>query len=107
MGMVIITGEAVMDPPDFVLPSALKTIDEKAFKGVRATVVYIPDGVTSIGANAFANCTSLTQVRIPNGCTIDRTAFSGCWAELTIFGTPGSDAQALAQEKGYNFQIEW
>ena len=63
--------------------------------------------MTSIGANAFANCTSLTQVRIPNGCTIDRTAFSGCQAELTIFGTPGSDAEALAEEKGYNFQREW
>ena len=39
----------------------------------------IPEGVTSIGASAFANCRSLTTVVIPNGVTsIGDGAFSDC-----------------------------
>ena len=44
-----------------------------------ATSVSIPEGVTSIGAEAFYRCTSLTSVNIPNSVTcIDSFAFDGC-----------------------------
>lgn len=41
--------------------------------------VIIPDGVTSIGDEAFEHCTSLTNVTISNSVvSIGRYAFSGC-----------------------------
>lgn len=43
------------------------------------TNVIIPDGVTSIGNEAFEHCTSLTNVIIPDGViSIRRYAFRGC-----------------------------
>lgn len=49
--------------------------------------VVIPNGVTSIGRNAFENCAGLTSVAIPNGVTsIGELAFSGCTglAQVTL-----------------------
>ena len=43
------------------------------------TSVTIPNSVTSIASNAFYNCSSLTSVTIPNSVTsIGNNAFSGC-----------------------------
>ena len=52
--------------------------------------VTIPDGVTSIGACAFYNCTGLTSINIPDGVTrIGSSAFFEC-AELTSIKIPSS-----------------
>lgn len=41
--------------------------------------VTIPNSITSIGKNSFSNCTSLTNITIPNSVTsIGTEAFSGC-----------------------------
>lgn len=39
--------------PDFILPSALTQIESQAFAGTEASVVYIPENVTSISGDAF------------------------------------------------------
>ncbi|MGN0839782.1 MAG: leucine-rich repeat protein [Candidatus Ornithospirochaeta sp.] len=49
----------------------------------------IPDGVTSIGKAAFANCSNLTEIIIPNTVTsIETIAFSG--SGLTSVSIPSS-----------------
>lgn len=47
--------------------------------GKLTTNLIIPDGVTSIGSDAFNNCTGITSVSIPDSvASIGSGAFSGC-----------------------------
>ncbi len=73
-------------------------IDEYAFAGCSdLTKVEIPDSVTFIGAYAFAECTALESVKIPSGVTrIEEGTFSGC-GSLNEIDIPGS-----VQEIGAN-----
>ncbi len=63
-----------------ILPASLTAIDEEAFAGGNFNSVYIPASTTSIASGAFG----------------DRT-------EMTIYGVPGSKAEAFANRKGYLF----
>jgi len=70
------------------------------------TVVFIPDSCARIGAYAFKDCGSLTQIRIPEACTIADTAFDGCEG-VYIFGTAGSDAEEYCEShEGFTFVEE-
>lgn len=91
---------------DLALPAGTARVEAEAFAGVAAGSVYIPDGCASIGAGAFRDCPGLARIRIPAGCEVDPTAFTGC-GEITVFGTPGSPAEALCTpESGLVFAEE-
>ncbi|MBR5686328.1 MAG: leucine-rich repeat protein [Prevotella sp.] len=54
-------------------------------EGVEITEFVIPDGVTSVVADAFANCVSLTGVTItPTVTSIGNNAFGGCRSLATV-----------------------
>lgn len=65
---------------DVVIPEGVTSIGENAFKWCRSlTSVVIPDSVTSIGTYAFYDCSSLTSVTIPDSVTsIGNGAFFLC-----------------------------
>lgn len=72
---------------EVIIPDEVTSIGEEAFKDCTGlTGVTIPDSVTSIGMSAFAS-TSLTSIAIPNGVTsIGIYAFNNCanLSEVTI-----------------------
>lgn len=99
----LITITAGLSEPDMILPASLTTINQQAFTGVNAGVIYIPDGATSIGAMAFADCDALWQIRIPESVkSISETAFEGVDG-VCIFGKKSSAAEEFAESKGFGF----
>ena len=74
-----------------VIPSdgSVTSIGSEAFYNCTGlTSIEIPDNVTSIGDNAFAFCTGLTSVIIGSGVTsIGEYAFGGCIGLASIYYT--------------------
>ena len=78
------TGELVLGCSRSVIPNdgSVRSIGRYAFYN-RAGLekIVIPEGVTEIIFRAFANCTSLREVKLPESLrTIDEAAFLGCSA---------------------------
>ena len=87
--------------PDFVTPSSLKTIEEEAFSGTKARFVWLSDSVETIGSSAFAGCSSLKYVYVPNDCgSIGTGAFP---VNTVIIGYYGTVAEDFANQPGYTF----
>ena len=88
---------------DVTIPSRYKgkpvtMIDHAAFFNSVVTSVTIPDSVTSIGDNAFANCSQLTNISIPNSVTsIGFSAFEHCTSlkSITLPSSLRSISEAL------------
>lgn len=130
---VIVDGEQTTPLEHFTFEFDGNTMAMKVtdFDSDYTGAVVIPDSyddsmVSTIGANAFADCTGITEVTIPaylyiieanafNNCTalekvtfysmeatIDDSAFAGCSSALTFYAYPYSDAAKYAEVRGIN-----
>ena len=87
---------------DLILPAGLQAIAAESFFAVSAKAAVVPDGVQSIGDQAFASCANLYQIYIPSSVrSISESAFSGCPALTYICCPEGSTAAAYARAHGY------
>lgn len=94
---------AVWAQPDFVLPTALTTIENEAFANCAFRFAALSENTDTIGKNAFANCPNLKYIYIPEDCLwIDRYAFTSVTG-LTILGVDGSYAKTYAKQVGFTF----
>ena len=75
----------------YIIPNSITSIGNQAFRDCSALVsITIPNSVTSIGWSAFFGCSGLTSITIPNTVTsIESSAFQGCsgLASITIPNT--------------------
>ena len=81
------------------------SIGKEAFSNCTGlTEITIPDSVTSIGGRAFSGCTSLTEITIPDGVTsIESGTFFGC-TSLTEITLPDSVTDIEGQYyDGYSY----
>ena len=90
----------------FILPESLQIIEDEAFEGTAILRLTLPASVTTIGARAFANISTLHLVTIPNTTNyIDSTAFKGS-TDVTIQAAPNSYAKKFAAANNLPIQKE-
>ena len=75
--VMLIDGEG-NEITEYTIPDGVESIGANAFNNCRGlTSVTIPESVTSIGDQAFASCSGLTSVKVDAAeCTISETTFS-------------------------------
>lgn len=62
-----------------VIPQGVTSIGDDAFEGCDITSVTLPEGIVFIGRSAFSECLALTSVSLPESLTsIGGSAFSYC-----------------------------
>ena len=86
-----------------MLPPSIRVVEQEAFLGVSARVVYLPEGAQTIGDYAFADTPNIVVAFIPRTVSfIGKDVFRGA-NRLTIIGVQGSPAEDWAKAQGYRF----
>ena len=90
-----------------VLPADALTIEASAFAGTPVEEITLPEGVTSIGAQAFANCPNLKLVNLPASLTaeaIAADAFTG--SPISVLVCANDALAAYAQTQTLNWVVK-
>ena len=75
-----VTGEQTsIEIPETIGKAAVTTIGDSSFNGCKVESIKLPTSVTSIGSEAFWNCSELTEINIPYGVqSIADSTFYNC-----------------------------
>ncbi len=85
------------------LPTGLTAVSDEAFRNNLARDIILPDGVTTIGARAFADCSLLKMITIPASVTtIHSTALAGS-EQAVVLCRENSPAHQFALKNGIRF----
>ncbi len=92
---------------EVVIPEGVTSIGARAFNDCTALVsVSFPSTLRSVGASAFYTCGSLEKVELPAGVTsIGDYAFFGCQS-LVFASVPGTVSEWGAASFGYCYKLE-
>ncbi|MGN0778617.1 MAG: leucine-rich repeat domain-containing protein [Aristaeellaceae bacterium] len=70
-----------------VIPASVRRIGQGAFRGCQIKQLILSEGLESIGAEAFKDCSILNRVVLPDSVTeLGENAFAGCGDKLMILG---------------------
>ncbi len=88
---------------DVTIPEGVTSIGYEAFSYCRSlTSITIPDSVTSIGEGAFRYCSSLTSITIPDSVTsIGSYAFRDCYSLVEVYNKSSLTITAGSEDNGY------
>ena len=90
---------------DVIIPSGMRTVADFAFYGTDVESVVVPDGMYYIGSSAFADCTSLKYLSLPDTViSIGLKAFgyikNVADEEFTVYCYSDSVAESWAKGNG-------
>lgn len=70
---------------EIIVPEGINTIGDNAFENCSLNKIVVPSSLKRIGRRAFSGCTNLVEVRLNEGIgAISSYAFSGCISMSTI-----------------------
>ncbi len=75
---------STVEVPSSIYGIPVNSIDADAYRNTDVKQVHVPASVKKIGTQAFANCSKLLTVRIPNSTSIAANAFDGCLTTYRI-----------------------
>ena len=99
----------------YVIPEGIEEINDEAFIGAALAEVTIPEGVTTVGVQAFYNCEAMKSVTIPASVRfIEGYSFGYHYdaetndtyvtlEDFTICGYEDTAAQRYADNEGFSF----
>lgn len=87
----------------YVIPEGIMTIGEEAFSGCQLSTIVLPESMASIEDNAFSYCNSLDDLNIPfSVANIADNAFVEC-NTLTLIVNQSSYAEEYAISRGIDY----
>lgn len=104
----VVTEEEPYVQMKLTLPEGTLSIEDEAFRGVKANTVSINDGCESIGDHAFADMQNLEFIRVPSSVTsIADNAFEGSYdpehpSRLWFDAPEGSYAWTYGEAHGFH-----
>lgn len=102
---VTLTAQKLSDFTKLTFPAALTDLQDEACMGLPIQEAVFGSDIQTIGNRAFADCTNLVTVLIPNGAvTIAADAFDGCTSVTVIAPTGGAVETFVKAQSNLHFQ---